>query len=279
MKVFHHYHKFMENITERDSLYRHLEKMSTLELLQNINREDQKVALAVEAVIPKIEPLAEVIVQKMQAGGRLFYIGSGTSGRLGVLDAAECPPTFGVPPDWVVGLIAGGDAAIRQAQEFAEDSHSQAWADLQKWNADERDVVIGIAASGTTPYVVHGLQMCRQYGITTGCITCNPGAPIAEEADYPIVAVVGPEFVTGSSRMKAGTAQKLILNMISTAVMIRLGRIKDNKMIDMQLTNNKLIERGTRIVADQLGIDADAARKLLLEHGSVREAIKQGLDD
>lgn len=264
----------MENITERDSLYRHLEKMSTLELLQNINREDQKVALAVQAVIPKIEPLVEVITQKMQAGGRLFYLGAGTSGRLGVLDAAECPPTFGVSPDWVVGIISGGDAAIRQAQEFAEDSLTQAWADLQKWNVDEQDVVIGIAASGTTPYVVHGLKICRQHQITAGCITCNPGAPIVEEADYPIVVVVEPEFVTGSSRMKAGTAQKLILNMISTSVMIRLGRIKDNKMVDMQLTNNKLIERGTRIIADQLNINHDAARKLLLQYGSVREALK-----
>lgn len=264
----------MENITERDSLHRHLEKMPTLELLQNINHEDQKVALAVQAVIPKIEPLVEVIAQKMQVGGRLFYLGAGTSGRLGVLDAAECPPTFGVPPDWVVGIISGGDAAIRQAQEFAEDSLTQAWADLQKWNIDEQDVVIGIAASGTTPYVVNGLKMCRQHRITTGCITCNPGAPIVEEADYPIVVVVGPEFVTGSSRMKAGTAQKLILNMISTSVMIRLGRIEDNKMVDMQLTNNKLIERGTRIVADQLDIDHDSARKLLLRYGSVRKALK-----
>jgi len=290
--VFQHYHikKFthsliqnsliqnsnllMENITERDSLYRHLEEMSSLKLLENINREDQKVALAVQMVIPKIEPLVEVIAKKMKVGGRLFYLGAGTSGRLGVLDAAECPPTFGVPQDWVVGIIAGGDAAIRQAQEFAEDSHTQAWADLQIWKTDEQDVVIGIAASGTTPYVVHGLKMCRQQQITTGCITCNPGAPIVNEADYPIVVVVGPEFVTGSSRMKAGTAQKLILNMISTAVMIRLGRIKDNKMVDMQLTNNKLIDRGTRILADQLNIDHDTARQLLLQHGSVREALK-----
>ncbi len=264
----------MENITERDSLYRHLEEVSTLELLENINREDQKVALAVQAVIPKIEPLAEVIAQKMQAGGRLFYLGAGTSGRLGVLDAAECPPTFGVPPEWVVAIIAGGDAAIRQSQEFAEDSHTQAWVDLQTWKADEQDVVIGIAASGTTPYVVHGLRMCRQQRITTGCITCNPGAPIVAEADYPIVVVVGPEFITGSSRMKAGTAQKLILNMISTTVMIRLGRIEDNKMVDMQLSNNKLIERGTRIIADQLHIDHKLARKLLLQYGSVREALK-----
>ncbi len=264
----------MENITERDSPYRHLEKMSTLALLQNINREDQKVALAVEAVIPKIEPLVEVIVQKMQVGGRLFYLGAGTSGRLGVLDAAECPPTFGVPSDWVIGIIAGGEAAIRQAQEFAEDSHTQAWTDLQKWNTDEQDIVIGVAASGTTPYVVHGLRMCRQHHIKTGCITCNPSSPITEKADYPIVAVVGPEFVTGSSRMKAGTAQKLILNMISTTVMIRLGRIEDNKMVDMQLTNNKLIDRGTRIITKQLNIEHNSARKLLLQHGSVREALK-----
>lgn len=263
----------MQNITERDSPYRHLEKMSTLELLQNINREDQKVAIAVQAVIPKIEPLAEVITQKMQAGGRLFYLGAGTSGRLGVLDAAECPPTFGLPQDWVIGVLAGGDAAVRQAKEFAEDSLSQAWLDLQKWNVDERDVVIGIAASGTTPYVVHGLKVCHQHRITTACITCNPGAPIVEEADYPIVVVVGPEFVTGSSRMKAGTAQKLILNMISTTVMIRLGRVKDNKMVDMQLTNNKLIDRGTRIIANELNIDYDAAKELLLQHGSVREAV------
>lgn len=264
----------MEKITEKSSLYRHLEKMSTRELLDNINQEDQKVALAVQAVIPSLEPLVDVITEKMMAGGRLFYIGAGTSGRLGILDASECPPTFGVPHDWVIGIIAGGDAAIRKAVENAEDSETQAWSDLSDWMIDARDVVIGIAASGTTPYVVQGLKACQAAGITTGCITCNPGAPITTVADFPIVPVVGPEFVTGSSRMKAGTAQKLILNMISTSVMIKMGRVVDNRMVDMQLSNAKLIDRGTRMILQGTDLDYDTARNLLLREGSVRKALE-----
>lgn len=247
--------------------------MSTTEILQNINQEDQKVALTVKDIIKDIEPLVEVITKKMEAGGRLFYIGAGTSGRLGVIDASECPPTFGVPFDWVVGIMAGGDDAIRKSIEYAEDSHTQAWVDLQEWEVNSNDVVIGIAASGTTPYVVHGVDSCRKHEIITGCITCNPDAPLTEVSDYPIVAVVGPEFVTGSSRMKAGTAQKLILNMISTSVMIKLGRVKDNKMVDMQLSNDKLVDRGTRMVIAQTDLTYEEAKKLLINKGSVRAAI------
>jgi N-acetylmuramic acid 6-phosphate etherase len=210
----------------------------------------------------------------MEAGGRLFYIGAGTSGRLGILDASECPPTFGVPHDWVIGIIAGGDAAIRKAVENAEDSVTQAWQDLSAWMIDAQDVVIGIAASGTTPYVVEGLRACHSRGITTACITCNPGAPITAVAQFPIVVVVGPEFVTGSSRMKAGTAQKLILNMISTSVMIKLGRVVDNRMVDMQLSNAKLIDRGTRMIQQETELDYDAARNLLIQKGSVRKALE-----
>ncbi|MFM8373503.1 MAG: N-acetylmuramic acid 6-phosphate etherase [Bacteroidota bacterium] len=265
----------MEKVTESASRYRHLEQMSTRELLDNINTEDQSVPLAVAKAVPQVEALVEAIVPKMKEGGRLFYIGAGTSGRLGILDASEIPPTFGAPPDWVIGIIAGGDTAIRKAVENAEDSQTQAWLDLRAWQIDKLDTVIGIAASGTTPYVIHGLRACREAGIATGCITCNPGAPVLEEADYPVLAVVGPEFVTGSTRMKAGTAQKLLLNMISTAVMVRLGRVKDNKMVDMQLTNAKLIDRGARMVAESTGLEYESSRKLLLEHGSVREAVKQ----
>lgn len=264
----------MEKITESSSQYRHLEKMSIDEILRNINAEDQTVPLAVEKAIPRIEPLVAVIAEKMEAGGRLFYIGAGTSGRLGVLDASEIPPTFGAPPDWVIGLIAGGDRAIRTPVENAEDSVIQAWMDLQTWQIDAGDVVIGIAASGTTPYVIHGLRTCRENGIVTGCITCNPGAPVLDEADYPVLAVVGPEFLTGSTRMKAGTAQKLILNMISTAVMIRLGRVQDNKMVDMMLSNDKLVDRGARMVAQATGLEYEAAKKLLLRFGNVRAALK-----
>lgn len=263
----------MEKITESASRYRHLEKMSVRELLVNINAEDKTVPLAVEQAIPQIEALVEAIVPKMQEGGRLFYIGAGTSGRLGILDASEIPPTYGAPPDWVVGLIAGGDRAIRKAVEGAEDSATQAWEDVQEYRIDPGDVIIGIAASGTTPYVVHGLRACRERGITTGCITCNPGAPVLAEADFPVLVVTGPEFVTGSTRMKAGTAQKLVLNMISTSVMIRLGRVQDNKMVDMQLSNNKLVDRGTRMVMQATGLEYDAARAMLLEFGSVREAV------
>lgn len=264
----------MEKITESSSKYRHLEKMSVRELLVNINAEDKTVPLSVEKSIPQIEALVQSIVPKMQEGGRLFYIGAGTSGRLGVVDASEIPPTFGAPPEWVVGIIAGGDRAIRNPVENAEDSETQAWTDLSVWHIDSRDTVIGIAASGTTPYVVHGLRKCREQGIATGCITCNPGAPLLAEADYPILAVVGPEFLTGSSRMKAGTAQKLILNMISTSVMIQLGRVQDNKMVDMQLSNHKLVDRGAKMVVQATGLEYEAAKYLLLRFGSVRGALQ-----
>ncbi|NJL73737.1 MAG: N-acetylmuramic acid 6-phosphate etherase [Saprospiraceae bacterium] len=263
----------MIKYTEQPSKYRHLERMSVQELLENINQEDKTVPHAVEQIIPQITPLVEAIVSRMERGGRLFYIGAGTSGRLGIVDASECPPTFGVPDDWVIGLIAGGDAAIRKAQEFAEDSENQAWKDLQEYLINEGDVVIGIAASGTTPYVVHGLNNCRAHGILTGCITCNAATPVAAAADFPIEVIVGPEFVTGSTRMKSGTAQKLVLNMISTSVMIRLGRVEDNKMVNMQLTNNKLVDRGTRMLMQELDLDYDTAQKLLLQHGSVRKAV------
>lgn len=264
----------MEKITESPSLYRHLEQMSASELLRSINQEDQKVAVAVEKAIPQITALVEAVVPKMQEGGRLFYIGAGTSGRLGVLDASECPPTYGVPPDWIIGIIAGGDQALRRSIEHAEDSPDQAWNDLLAYNIDTLDTVVGIAASGTTPYVIHGLRHCRAKGIATGCITCNPGAPLLAEADYPILAVVGPEFVTGSTRMKSGTAQKLILNMISTSVMIRLGRVRDNRMVDMQLTNTKLVDRGVRMVIQETGLEYEAAKALLLQFGSVRAAVE-----
>jgi N-acetylmuramic acid 6-phosphate etherase len=264
----------MEKITESSSSYRHLEKMSVREILVNINTEDKTVPFAVEKAIPDIEALVTSVVPKMREGGRLFYIGAGTSGRLGVLDASEIPPTFGAPPEWVTGIIAGGDRAIRHPVENAEDSETQAWEDLRVWQIDEQDTVVGIAASGTTPYVVHGLRKCREHGIATACITCNPGAPVLAEADYPILAVVGPEFLTGSSRMKAGTAQKLILNMISTAVMIRLGRVQDNKMVDMQLSNHKLVDRGTKMVQNATGLEYEAAKHLLLRFGSVRAALQ-----
>ena len=263
----------MQKITESASKYRHLEKMSVLELLTNINREDKTVPFAVEKAIPQIEALVEVIVQKMQEGGRLFYIGAGTSGRLGIVDASECPPTFGVSDDWVIGLIAGGDKAIRKSQEFAEDDINLAWKDLQAYHINQADVVVGIAASGTTPYVVHGLGDCQKNGITTGGITCNPQAPITQKADFPVEVIVGPEFVTGSTRMKAGTAQKLVLNMISTSVMIQMGRVRDNRMVDMQLSNNKLLDRGTKMVKNALGISYEAANQLLLKYRSVRAAI------
>ena len=263
----------MEKVTESASPYRQLEKMTARELLTHINAEDKTVPLAVELAIPQIEALVEAIVPKMREGGRLFYIGAGTSGRLGILDASEIPPTYGAPPDWVIGLIAGGDRAIRKAVEGAEDSTTQAWADLQEYRIDARDVIIGIAASGTTPYVVHGLRTCRAQGIATGCITCNPGAPVLAEADFPVLVVTGPEFVTGSTRMKAGTAQKLVLNMISTSVMIQLGRVQDNKMVDMQLSNVKLVDRGTQMVMQATGLEYEAAQALLLEGGSVREAV------
>ena len=263
----------MDKITEKPSLYRHLEKMSTLELLENINKEDQKVAHAVQNEISSIEALVNHVVPKMEQGGRLFYIGAGTSGRLGILDASECPPTFGVPHEWVIGIMAGGDVAIRKAVEFAEDDGHQAYRDLLEYGIDKLDTVVGIAASGTTPYVIGGLRDCQEKGIATACITCNPGAPIADHADYPIIVVVGPEFVTGSTRMKSGTAQKLVLNMITTSVMIKLGRVEGNKMVDMQLSNNKLWDRGTKMLMERLHISHKEARNLLVKYGSVRKAV------
>lgn len=260
--------------TEADSYYNHLEKMSIRNLLVNINKEDKTVPLAVEKTIPKIEKLVKVIVEKMKKGGRLFYIGAGTSGRLGIVDASECPPTYGVPHGLVIGLIAGGDKAIRKAVEFAEDDPNGGWEDLKKYDVNKKDVVIGIAASGTTPYVVGALEHCNKKGITTGCITCNKISPVARAAKFPLEIVVGPEFVTGSTRMKAGTAQKLVLNMISTSVMVKLGRVKGNKMVDMRLSNNKLIDRGTRMVMKALNTDYEEARKLLIRSGNVRKAIK-----
>ena len=263
----------MQRITESTSLYRHLEKKSTLELLADINAEDQKVALAVQKSIHQIAPLIDVITEKMISGGRLFYIGAGTSGRLGVLDASECPPTFGVPKDWVIGLIAGGDHALRNPVEGAEDNPEQAWIDLSLYNIDQNDVLVGIAASGTTPYVINGLKTANEHGIITGSISCNPDSPISEIAKYPIEVIVGPEYVTGSTRMKSGTAQKLVLNMISTSVMIKLGRVRDNKMVDMQLSNEKLVDRGVKMVIEKTGLNYEASKALLLEKGSVRQAI------
>ena len=260
--------------TEQDSNFDHLEKMSINELLVNMNSEDKTVPLAVEKAIPAIEKLVAQIVGKLSNGGRLFYLGAGTSGRLGILDASECPPTFGVPHELVIGLIAGGDVAIRKAVEFAEDSTSQGWNDLQKHTVSSNDVVVGIAASGTTPYVIGALEKCNENNIITGCITCNHNSPLSRTAQYPIEVIVGPEFVTGSSRMKAGTAQKLVLNMITTSTMIQLGRVKGNKMVDMQLSNNKLVDRGTRMVMNELNISASEAKKLLDIHGSVRASIK-----
>jgi N-acetylmuramic acid 6-phosphate etherase len=244
--------------------------MSVREILTHINHEDQSVPLRVSECIPAIERLVDEIVVRMMDGGRLFYIGAGTSGRLGVVDASECPPTFGVAHDRVIGLIAGGDKAIRMAQEFAEDNVEQAWKDLTEYNINANDVLIGIAASGTTPYVIGGLKKAQENNILTGCITCNASAPIIDVADHPIVCEVGPEFLTGSTRMKAGTAQKLILNMISTATMIRLGRVEDNKMVDMLLTNNKLVDRGIRMIMEKTNCTRDLAESLLQQHGSVR---------
>lgn len=264
----------MKRITEQTSLYRDLEKMDVHSLLTIINQEDQTVAITVKNAIPAIEPLVNVIVDKLKNGGRLFYIGAGTSGRLGILDASECPPTYGVPEDMVIGLIAGGDSAIRKAVENAEDDPHQAWKDLQNFQINTQDVVIGIAASGTTPYVVNGLMECRKNKIITGCITCNPDAPIKNHSDFPIEVITGPEVVTGSTRMKAGTAQKLVLNMISTATMIGLGRVKDNKMVDMQLTNAKLQDRGTKMLVESLGISYDVAKRLLQKNGSVRKVME-----
>ena len=264
----------MNRITESESLYNSLEKMSSLELLTNINQEDSKVATAIQQAIPAIHALVENIVPKMQQGGRLFYIGAGTSGRLGIVDASECPPTFGVDFNTVIGIIAGGDSAIRKAVEFAEDSTTQGWEDLQSHGITTMDTVIGIAASGTTPYVIAALRSCQKNSITTGCITCNPDAPINEVSDYPISVVVGPEFITGSTRMKAGTAQKLVLNMISSTVMIKLGKVKGNRMVDMVPSNAKLVQRGSSMIAEALSIPLTEANELLKIHGSVRAAIQ-----
>ena len=259
--------------TEQDSNYNHLEKMNVLEVLTNINNEDKKVALAVEKALPQIEALTHKIVQQLKNGGRLFYIGAGTSGRLGILDASECPPTFGVPHELVLGLIAGGDYAIRKAVEFAEDSKTQGWLDLQEHNITKKDVVVGIAASGTTPYVIAALEKCNENNIITGSISCNKNSPLSNTAQFNIDVIVGPEFVTGSSRMKAGTAQKLVLNMLSTTTMIHLGKIKGNKMVDMQLSNNKLVERGEKMLMSELNINQEKASELLAKFGNVREAI------
>ncbi|MDX5423195.1 MAG: N-acetylmuramic acid 6-phosphate etherase [Hymenobacteraceae bacterium] len=260
--------------TESTSNYDGLEQMSVRELLVNINKEDKTVPLAVEKAIPQIEALAQVTLARLRDGGRLFYIGAGTSGRLGIVDASECPPTYGVPHGMVIGLIAGGDSAIRKAVEFAEDDPDQAWKDLQAHHITEKDMVVGIAASGRTPYVAGGLRACRQHRITTGCIVCNTGSAVAAEADYPVEVITGPEFVTGSTRMKAGTAQKLVLNMLTTSTMIRLGHVKGNKMVDMQLSNFKLVDRGTRMLMDELQLTRPEASALLKKYGSVRAAIE-----
>lgn len=259
--------------TEKASNYDHLEEMTTVELLQNINKEDKTVPDAIEKEFPQIKKLVDTVVSKMKEGGRLFYIGAGTSGRLGVLDASECPPTFGVTDDVVIGIIAGGDVALRKAVENAEDNETHAWKDLKKFDITTNDVVIGIAASGTTPYVIGGVKKAREHGLITGCITNNPQSPLAQEVQHPIEVVVGPEFVTGSTRMKSGTAQKLVLNMISTAVMIKLGRIKGNKMVDMQLSNAKLVNRGVQIIMEELGVEREEAKKLLNDYKSVRKVL------
>ena len=260
-------------VTEQPSNYRHVEQMSVAEILMHINNEDKTVPIAVEKAIPQIEKLSTIISDKMLLGGRLFYIGAGTSGRLGILDASECPPTYGVPYGLVIGIIAGGEKAITEAVEFAEDSNEQGWEDLAAYNISDKDVVIGLAASGTTPYVISTLIECKKRNIITGSICCNPNAPVSAVADYPIEVVVGPEFVTGSTRMKSGTAQKLVLNMISTAIMIGLGRVEDNKMVNMQLTNDKLVDRGVHMLMKQINTsDYEVAKALLLQHGSVKKA-------
>ncbi len=259
-------------VTEQSSLYDNLENKSIGEILTEINREDQKIALAVEKTIPAIEKLVEGIVERMKRGGRIFYVGAGTSGRLGVLDASEIPPTFGMPPTYVIGLIAGGDVALRNPVEQAEDNYELGWDELLKYGINENDTLIGIAASGTTPYVIGALRNAREKGILTGAISCNPNSPVADEAEIKIEAIVGPEYVTGSTRMKSGTAQKMVLNMITTTTMIKIGRVKGNKMVNMQLTNQKLVDRGTRMIVDELGLSYEQAQNLLLLHGSVKAA-------
>jgi N-acetylmuramic acid 6-phosphate etherase len=264
-----------QRITEDASPYRHLEQMPVLELLTKINQEDYRVPPAVAAAIPDIEKLVIAITDKMLAGGRLFYIGAGTSGRLGILDASEIPPTYGMPYGLVIGVIAGGEIAIQKPVENAEDSMEDGWKDLASHQVSDKDVVVGIAASGTTPYVIGALRACRERNIITGSVSCNPSSPVSAEADFPIEVVVGAEFVTGSTRMKSGTAQKLVLNMISTAVMIQIGRVEDNRMVNMQLTNEKLVDRGTKMVMEKLNItNYNQARDLLLKHGSVKKAVE-----
>ena len=264
----------MERITEKDSHYSNLERMPVSVILQSINKEDKTVPQAVENALPQIEKLVTAVAAQMKNGGRLFYIGAGTSGRLGIVDASECPPTFGIDFERVIGIIAGGDTAIRKAVEFAEDDTEQAWKDLSAYQIGSKDVLVGIAASGTTPYVIGGLRAANQHQVTTGCIVCNSGSPVAAEAKYPVEVITGPEFITGSTRMKAGTAQKLVLNMLTTAVMIQLGRVQGNKMVDMQLTNHKLVDRGTRMVMNYTGLDEHAAAELLIKYGSVRKAVE-----
>lgn len=262
-----------QKITESESLYDNLDQMSVRELLEGINNEDRKVAIAVGREIPKIEKLVTRIVERMRRGGRLFYIGAGTSGRLGVLDASEIPPTYGMPNTLVIGLIAGGDRALRNPVESAEDDLDKAWEELQQYHINTNDTLVGIAASGTTPYVIGALRKARSEGILTASISCNPDSPMAAEAEIAIEPVVGPEFVTGSTRMKSGTAQKMVLNMITTSTMIKLGRVKGNRMVNMQLTNQKLVDRGTRMIMEELRLDYEQSKNLLLLHGSVREAI------
>lgn len=265
--------KFTLSITESPSQFKNLEKMTIKQLITAINEEDAKVHVAVREALPQVEALVVRIVERMKQGGRVFYLGAGTSGRLGVLDASELPPTFGVPDNLVIGLIAGGDVALRKAVENAEDDPLRAWEELKSFNINQKDTVIGIAASGTTPYVISGVETARKNGLLTGCITCNPGSKIAQVAEFPIEAIVGPEFITGSTRLKAGTAQKMILNMITTTIMIKLGRVKGNKMVNMQLTNSKLVIRGTRMLMEELGLEFDDAQELLIRCGSVKKAI------
>jgi N-acetylmuramic acid 6-phosphate etherase len=264
----------MNSVTESPSAYDNLEKMSTSELLLSMNNEDKKVPEAVAKSLPQIEKFVEAAYERMREGGRLFYIGAGTSGRLGILDASEIPPTYGAPPDWVIGVIAGGDYAIRHPVEDAEDDFEQAWLDLKKYEPDENDIIIGIAASGRTPYVIGGLKQANTEGLLTGCIVCNENSPVAQVAQFPMEVIVGPEFVTGSTRMKSGTATKLVLNMVSTTLMIRMGRVKGNRMIDMQLTNKKLVNRGVRMIMFELNIDHETAANLLDQYGSVRKVIQ-----
>ncbi len=264
----------MEKITEASSNFQHLDQMSTLELLEGINSQDQLVPLAVAQIKKELEVFIDACFERMQKGGRLIYIGAGTSGRLGIVDASECPPTFGVEHGRVIGLIAGGDSAIRKAVEFAEDDRQQGWKDILAHQPTALDTIVGIAASGTTPYVLGAIESANASGLLTAGLSCNPNSPLSELAQHALTPVVGPEFVTGSTRMKSGTAQKLVLNMISTSLMIKLGHIKGNRMVDMQLSNDKLVDRGAKMVAAELNIELEAAQQWLLQHGSVRKAVE-----